>query len=121
MVFFLALNTFLLALRGHHVLVRSDNMTVVVFISHQGAIRSHSLHRFARGLHLWTQGNFLSLTAVLVLSRDNIAPGDYSTSPASSGQQMDQGSQMLSLLDGTTLEELDVVSLIANGPLIGRV
>uniref|UniRef100_A0A673I772 Complement C3-like n=1 Tax=Sinocyclocheilus rhinocerous TaxID=307959 RepID=A0A673I772_9TELE len=37
---FLALKTFLPALKGQHVLVQSDNMTVVVYINHQGASQS---------------------------------------------------------------------------------
>lgn len=53
---FLALKTFLLALKGHHVLVRSDNMTVEAFINHQGGLRSHSLYRFTQHILLWAQG-----------------------------------------------------------------
>ncbi len=56
----LALKTFLPALRGHHVLVRSDNTTVVAYINHQGGLRSRPLHRMTQCLLLWAQKEFLS-------------------------------------------------------------
>ncbi|KAI2652009.1 GBF-interacting protein 1-like [Labeo rohita] len=49
---FLALKTFLLALKGHHVLVCLDNMMVVAFINRQGGFRSRSLHSLAQRLLL---------------------------------------------------------------------
>lgn len=41
----LALKTFLPALKGHHVLVRSDNMTVVAYINRQGGLGLRPLYR----------------------------------------------------------------------------
>ncbi len=47
--FFLVLKTFLPALRGHHVLVHSDNITVVALINHQGhGLMSLSLYSSGR-------------------------------------------------------------------------
>ncbi len=76
---------------GHHVLVRSDSMTVVAYINHQGGLRSHSLYRMARRLLLWAQNELLSLRAVHVpgslnlgadmLSRSDVAPGDWTLHP----------------------------------------
>ncbi len=40
---FIALNNFLADLRGHHVLVHSDNTSVVSYIYHQGDLWSHLL------------------------------------------------------------------------------
>ncbi len=40
---FLALKNFLTDLRGHHVLVHSDNTSVVSYINHQGGLRSRPL------------------------------------------------------------------------------
>ncbi|KAI2659942.1 putative UbiX-like flavin prenyltransferase [Labeo rohita] len=123
MLVFLALKTFLPALKGHPVLVRSDNMTVVTYINHQGSLSSRSLHRLDRQFLLCTQGKLLSLRAVHVpgrlnqeadmLSRDNrptvSIPPDC---PASSGHQMGQGSQRLMPPGGPTLEESDIVSRV---------
>ncbi len=39
---FLALKNFLADVRGHHVLVHSDNISVVSYINHQGVLRSLS-------------------------------------------------------------------------------
>ncbi len=52
LVVFLALKTFLPVLKRHHVMVRSDSMTVVAYINHQGGLRSHTLCRMARRLPL---------------------------------------------------------------------
>ncbi len=60
LVVFLALKTFLPDLRGHHILVQSDSMTVVAYINHQGALRSPLPYRMARRL-LWAQKKLLSL------------------------------------------------------------
>ncbi len=56
-----ALKTFLQALRGHHVLARSDSMTVVAYIKRQGDLRSHSPYRMARRLLIWAHKELLSL------------------------------------------------------------
>ncbi len=65
-VVFLALMYFLPVLRGHHIIVRTDNMAVVSHINHQGGSRSCTLDRLARRLLLWSQDKFLSLRAVHV-------------------------------------------------------
>ncbi len=87
----LALKTFLPALKGHHVLDRSDKTTVVAYINHQGSLRSRPLHRMTRRLLLWARRELLSLRAVHVpgrlnqgadmLSRDNVAPGKWRLHP----------------------------------------
>ncbi len=65
---FLALKTFLPALRGHHVLVCLDNRMVVAYINHQGSVRSQSLYRMAKRLLLWAQFN-LPLTEFISHAR----------------------------------------------------
>lgn len=50
---------FLPDLRGHHILLRSDNVTVVAYINHQGGLRSHPLNKLA-------QYNLRSVRAVYV-------------------------------------------------------
>lgn len=62
----LALKTFLPALKGHRILVRSDNTTVVAYINHQGGLRSCPLYRMTRCLLFWAQSKLLSLQAVPV-------------------------------------------------------
>ncbi len=54
---FLALKNFLTDLRGHHVLVRSDNTSVVSYINHQGGLRSRPLCKLACQILLWSQGS----------------------------------------------------------------
>ncbi len=90
----LALKTFLPALKGHHVLVRSDNMTVVAYINRQGGLRLRPLYRMTWRLLLWAQSKLLSLWAVHVpgrlnqgvdmLSKDNVVLGEWTTSPIGS-------------------------------------
>ncbi len=53
---FLALKNFLAGLRGHHVLVRSDNTSVVSYLNHQGGLRSRPLCKLACQILLWSQG-----------------------------------------------------------------
>ena len=83
-----ALKHFLPLLRGHHVLVRSDNMSVVSYVNRQGGIRSRTLRALAERLLSWAQGPLRSLRAAHVpgrlndgpdrLSRDNVPPGEWS-------------------------------------------
>ncbi|KAL0177231.1 hypothetical protein M9458_026125, partial [Cirrhinus mrigala] len=85
------LPAFLPALKGHHILVQSDNTTMVAHINHQGGLRSHSLYRMAQCLLFWTQNELLSIRAVHVpgslslgadiLSRGNVAPGEWRLHP----------------------------------------
>ncbi|XP_067306102.1 uncharacterized protein [Pseudorasbora parva] len=51
----LSLRAFLPHIKNHHVLVRTDNMSVVAYINRQGGLRSHSLHRMAKHLLLWAE------------------------------------------------------------------
>ena len=62
----LALRHFLPLIRGHHVLVRSDNTTVVAYINRQGGLRSARLHTLAHRLILWGRVHLLSLRATQV-------------------------------------------------------
>ncbi len=84
---FLALKNFLADLRGHHVLVRSENTSVVSNISHQGGSRSRPLCKLACQILLWSQGKLLSLRAAYIpgvhnvgadiLSRQGLRPGEW--------------------------------------------
>ncbi len=84
---FLTLKHFLPFLKGHHVLVRTDNTTVVAYINRQGGLRSLPLHMLARKLILWSNANLLSLRATHVqgvmnqgadlLSRGNPLYGEW--------------------------------------------
>ena len=87
----LSLRAFLPHIKNHHVLVRSDNMSVVAYINRQGGLRSYSLHRMAKHLLLWAEHNLSSLRAAHVpgilnlgpdmLSRGPIPPGEWSLHP----------------------------------------
>ncbi len=84
---FQALKYFLPDLRGHHVLVRTDNTAVVSYINHQGGLRSRHLYRLAHQILVWAQGKLLSLRAVYIpghlnvgadtLSRQGLLPGEW--------------------------------------------
>jgi len=88
---FLALKNFLTDLRGHHVLVRSDNTSVVSYINHQGGLRSCPLCKLACQILLWSQGKLLSLRATYIpgvhnigadiLSRQGLRPGEWRLHP----------------------------------------
>ncbi len=69
---FLALKNLLANLRGHHVLVHSDNTSVVSYINHQGDLRSCPLCKLACQILLWSQGKLLSLRAAYILGIHNI-------------------------------------------------
>ncbi|XP_036007387.1 uncharacterized protein LOC118567149 [Fundulus heteroclitus] len=62
----LTLKHFLPILRAHHVLIRSDNTTVVAYINRQGGLRSLRLHTLAHKLIIWSSRHFLSLRATHV-------------------------------------------------------
>ncbi|KAL0161810.1 hypothetical protein M9458_041206, partial [Cirrhinus mrigala] len=66
-----ALCTFLPDLKGHHVLIRSDSMTVVSYINRQGGLSSRHLFTLVKGLLEWAQLNLASLRAVHVPGRLN--------------------------------------------------
>ncbi|KAJ8009614.1 hypothetical protein DPEC_G00090730 [Dallia pectoralis] len=86
-----ALKHFLPDLRGHHVLVRSDNTSVVFYINHQGGLRSRPLYNLARQVLLWSHGKLLSLRAIFIpgylnqgadtLSRQGPRPGERRLHP----------------------------------------
>ncbi len=88
---FLALKNFLADLRGHHVLVHSDNTSVVSYINHQGGLRSRPLCKLACQILLWSQGKLLSLRATYIpgvhkigadiLSRQGLRPGEWRLHP----------------------------------------
>lgn len=87
----LALQHFLPYLKRQHVLVRSDNTTVVAYVNHQGGLRSRLLHEMARELLLWAHTHLMSLRAAHVpgilnraadmLSRDGPREGDWRLHP----------------------------------------
>lgn len=62
----LALKHFLPLIRGQHVLVRTDNTTVVAYVNKQGGLRSHQLHMLAHRLIIWASSHLLSLRATHV-------------------------------------------------------
>ncbi len=88
---FLALKDFLADLRGHHVLVHSDNTSVVSYINHQGGLRSRPLCKLACQILLWSQGKLLYPRAAYIpgvhnigadiLSRQGLRPGNLSQIP----------------------------------------
>ncbi len=69
---FLALKNFLADLRGHHVLVHSDNTSVVSYLNHQGGLRSRPHCKLACQILLWSQGKLLSLRAAYIPGTHNI-------------------------------------------------
>lgn len=87
MAVFLALKHFLPFLEGFHVLVRTDNTTVVAYVNRQGGTRSLQLHNLARKLLVWGAAHFSSLRATHVpgvlnvgadlLSRGNPLYGEW--------------------------------------------
>ena len=91
MAVFLALQHFEPFLLGHHVLVRTDNMTTRYYISKQGGLRSSRLDGLARTITLWAHERLLSLTSEFVpgllnsgadlLSRGEPRYADWSLNP----------------------------------------
>ena len=62
----LALKHFLPFLRGQHVLVRTDNTTVVAYINRQRGLRSFQMHTLAHRLTMWSSAHLLSPRATHV-------------------------------------------------------
>lgn len=91
MAVFKALRYFLPDLRGHHVLVRTDNTSVVSYLNRQGGLRSRPLCKLAHQILLWSLGKLLSLRAVYIpgaqnvgadtLSRQRLRPGEWRLHP----------------------------------------
>ncbi len=87
----LALRRFRTLLHGKPILVRSDNTATVVYINHQGGLRSRRMSQLARHLLLWSQKHLRSLRAVHVpgelnraadeLSRQHALPGEWRLHP----------------------------------------
>ncbi len=87
----LALRRFRTLLHEKHILVRSDNTATVVYINHQGGLRSRRMSQLARHLLLWSQKHLRSLRAVHVpgelnraadeLSRQHALPGEWRLHP----------------------------------------
>ncbi|XP_047240834.1 uncharacterized protein LOC124879987 [Girardinichthys multiradiatus] len=73
MAVFLALRAFLPGLLGRHVLVRSDNTTVVFHINHQGGFRSLRLLSLTRRLLGWAAPRLASLRAVYIPGLQNVS------------------------------------------------
>ncbi len=76
----LALKHFQPVLTGHHVLIRTDNTTVVSYINKQGGTSSPPLLKLSHSLLLWSSAHFLSLRATHVprhlnLGRDLLSRG----------------------------------------------
>ncbi|KAL0188431.1 hypothetical protein M9458_015530, partial [Cirrhinus mrigala] len=96
---FQALKHFFTDLRGHHVLVRTNNTAVVSYINHQGGLRSRPLNRLAHQTLLWAQGKLLSLREVhipghlnqgaYVLSRQGPRPGGMESPLRGGGAYLD--------------------------------
>ncbi|KAI2646187.1 ORF V: Enzymatic polyprotein [Labeo rohita] len=64
---FQALKHFLPELRDRHVLVRTDNTSVVSYINHQEGLHLRPLYKLAHQILVWSQGKLLSLRAVYIL------------------------------------------------------
>ena len=87
----LALACFLPHLAGRHVLVRSDNMSTVSQVNHQGGTRLARLLRLSRSLFTWASPRLASLRAVYLpgdrnpvadfLSRRKPPPGEWRLHP----------------------------------------
>ncbi|KAL0204018.1 hypothetical protein M9458_002036, partial [Cirrhinus mrigala] len=80
-----ALHFFLPDLKGHHVLVRSDSMTVVSYINRQGGLSSKCLFTLVEGLLEWALLNLCSLRATHVPGRLNQGADMLSRSNVPSG------------------------------------
>jgi len=87
----LALKAFLPNIRGHQVLVQTDNTSVVSDIKCQGSVRWGSLCALVRDIFIWAQTNLSSLragpipgilnTGADLLSWGNIHLGEWSLNP----------------------------------------
>ncbi len=92
---FLALKNFQAQLEQLHVLIRTDNMSVVSYINHQGGTRSKPLYEQAADLLLWADHIFLSIRAVHIpgllkrgadmLSRKGVPQGVWRLHPSRLG------------------------------------
>ncbi len=86
-----ALHAFLQDLKGHHILVRSDSMTMVAYINHQGGLSSRRLFTLVECLLEWAQHSLCSLRATHMpgklnqgadmLSRSNVSSEEWTLHP----------------------------------------
>ena len=67
-----ALRHFVHDLRGHHVLVISDNTSVVAYLNREGGTRSRSLNDLVRPLVLWCMEHSITLQAAHLAGADNL-------------------------------------------------
>ncbi|KAI7792053.1 reverse transcriptase/ribonuclease H/putative methyltransferase, partial [Triplophysa rosa] len=91
MAVWLALKHLLGFIKSQHVLVKTDNTTVVAYICRQGGTRSLQLHQLAERLIVWADTRLLSLRATHVpgilnrgadlLSRGNPLYGEWKLHP----------------------------------------
>ncbi len=58
--------TVLTTTEGCHVLVKTDNMTIVSYLNRQGGLHFRPLYGLARSVLFWDQTKFLSIRAVCV-------------------------------------------------------
>ena len=68
----LALHHWVTILQGHHVLIATDNTTVIAYINKQGGTHSHLLLRLVVDLFLWLQTRDITLRARHILSCLNV-------------------------------------------------
>ncbi len=90
---FLDLKEFRTQLEQQHVLIRTDNTSVVLYINRQGSIRSRALCKQAMNLLIWADSRLLSIRAthipgllnrgVDMLSRRRIHQGEWGLHPES--------------------------------------
>ncbi len=90
---FLALKEFQTQLERQHVLIRTDNTSVVSYINRQGGVRSKALCKQAAMLLLWADSRLLSIRATHIpgllnrgadmLSRRRIPQGEWRLHPES--------------------------------------
>ncbi len=90
---FLALKEFQAQLERQHVLIRTDNTSVVAYINRQGGVRSKALCKQAAMLLLWADSRLLSIRATHIpgllnrgadmLSRRRIPQGEWRLHPES--------------------------------------
>jgi len=69
---FFALRHFLVDLRSHHVLIRTDNMLVVSYIKCQGGLKSCPLSRLTHQILVWSQDKFLSVRSLYIPGVGNV-------------------------------------------------
>ena len=63
MAVILALQHWVSVLQGHHVMIATDNITVVAYVNKQGGTHSHTLLRLVVDLFLWLQSQELAIQA----------------------------------------------------------